>query len=451
MLGKLALGKYRLLQSLGSGSNAEVFLAEPADHPNYRVVVKRVHDHIVTHPKFRKLFDAEVRSMANFSHPYAVRLLDASADDPIGPCMVMEYVPGITLEEFLLNNNWLHPIRVGRLLAYLCHALQAAHSAGIIHRDLKPANLMVTDADTPSEALKVMDFGFAGFADKPHIQIAELTGCGPIYAIGTPGYVSPEMIRGDTVDSRSDLYSVGVILFEMLTARLPFDYEQQDELLTAHIKEYPPRFHRIGCGHVCPRVEGVVQLALAKYPNERPQSARELSESFDLASGENAWELTAPADWEAPPARSSAIPMPAARKLPATRIDPYQITEEFEAFLPERLAAAKLRGFIEDLNGTVLSSDPGLVRLQVGPPGRPQGWRGAAAAASSAGCVGRACKAAQEPIEIDLNMDKPDPSQPRLSMVIAFRPVTQYPPRDPVLWRQRCEKLNCMLRQYMGV
>ncbi|MBN9122740.1 MAG: protein kinase, partial [Planctomycetes bacterium] len=91
MVGKIALGKYRLLRSLGSGSNAEVFLAEPIYHPQYRVVVKRVHDHVVTHPKFRQLFEAEVRSMGNFDHPYAVGLIEASFDDPLGPCLVMEY------------------------------------------------------------------------------------------------------------------------------------------------------------------------------------------------------------------------------------------------------------------------------------------------------------------------------------------------------------------------
>src|SRR4051812_47344452 len=105
MVGTTALGKYRLLHSLGCGSNAEVFLAEPLKYPDYRVVVKRIHDHVVEHPKFRQLFEAEVRSMVNFNHPYAVRLLEAAVDDPIGPCLVMEYVPGITLEELLTRHR----------------------------------------------------------------------------------------------------------------------------------------------------------------------------------------------------------------------------------------------------------------------------------------------------------------------------------------------------------
>src|SRR5262245_12093720 len=101
MLGKTALGRYRLVRSLGSGSNAEVFLAEVLGGPGGWVVVKRIHGHVVTHPKFRHLFEAEVRSMANFTHPYAVRFLEASLTDPIGPCLVLEYVHGMTLEDLL--------------------------------------------------------------------------------------------------------------------------------------------------------------------------------------------------------------------------------------------------------------------------------------------------------------------------------------------------------------
>src|SRR5579872_1382307 len=116
MLGKTALGKYRILRPLGQGSNAEVFLAEPINEPSARVVVKRIHDHIIEHPKFRQLYEAETRSMAKFSHPYAVQFLEASIDDPIGPCLVMEYVPGVTLETMTTRHRSLDAERVGRLL-----------------------------------------------------------------------------------------------------------------------------------------------------------------------------------------------------------------------------------------------------------------------------------------------------------------------------------------------
>jgi serine/threonine protein kinase len=447
MVGSTALGKYRLLRALGSGSNAEVFLAEPISHPQYRVVVKRIHDHVVTSPKFRQLFEAEVRSMANFDHPYAVGLIEASLDDPIGPCLVMEYVPGVTLEDLIVKHRRLEPQRVAILLGYFCHALQAAHDTGIVHRDLKPSNLMVMNPGTPKESLKVMDFGFAGFAAKPHIQLAELTGHGPIYAIGTPGYVSPEMIRGDRVDGRSDLYSVGVILFEALTGRLPFNYQTQDRLLAAHIKEPPPRFNKIGFGSLGPVIEGVVQLALAKYPNERQQSARELADGFSRAMGADLWAMTAPVGWE-PTAPPPVVPEPA--REPAQPTEPFHVTREFEAHMPERLAAAKLRGFVEDFGGQVLASEPGVIRMRLGVPAGYKelqegsgifGWFAARRPSVPRG---------HEPIEVELQLEKPDPNQPRLYVVAAFRPLKDYPPKDPSSWESRCDKLNNALRQYLG-
>ncbi|MBM3979891.1 MAG: serine/threonine protein kinase [Planctomycetes bacterium] len=451
MLGKVALGKYRLLRSLGSGSNGEAFLAEPLRHPQYRVVVKVIHAHVVTHERFRQLFEAEVRSMANFDHPNAVGFIEASLDDPLGPCLVMEYVPGATLEAVLTLAKRMDPERVAGLLGGLCHALEAAHRAGIVHRDLKPANLMVLNPGTPNETVKVMDFGFAGFAAKPHIQLAELTGHGPIFAMGTPAYVSPEMIRGDRVDGRSDLYSVGIMLFEMLTGHLPFNYPHQERLLAAHIKEPPPRFSKIGAGDVPAGVEGVVQLTLAKYPNERPQSARELATMFGRALGFDLWTATAPAGWEpvAEECEPEAAPEPPPRALPKPT-DPFHVIEAFEAFLPERLAAAKLRGFVEDFAGEVLASEPGLIRLRVGVPAGYKelkqgsgifGWFGARRPAVARG---------QEPIEIELHMEKPDPSQPRLHVMVSFRPLRDYPPRDCGQWQARCDKLNTVLRQYLG-
>lgn len=458
MVGKTVLGRYRLLKSLGAGSNAEVFLAEPLRHPDLHVVIKRVHDHVVTSANFHRLFEAEVKSMANFDHPYAVGLVEASLTDPIGPCLVMEYVPGVTLENLLALEKRLSVERAGRLLGFLCHALFAAHAAGIVHRDLKPANLMVLNPGTPHESLKVMDFGFAGFAAKPHIQIAELTGHGHIYALGTPAYVSPEMVRGDRVDARSDLYSVGVILFELLCGRLPFEHPHLERLLAAHVKEPPPRFHKIGCAHVPPAAEAVVQRALCKYPNERPQTAEELLDSYSVAVGADFLLDTIPPGWEPPPKASQsadtiddaslrAVPL---AHVPRASSDPFHVTHEFEAYMPEKLAAAKLRGFVEDHAGQVVSSEPGLIRMRIGVPGGYKeqkvgsgiiGWMTARRPLVQKG---------QEPIELELHLDRPDPNHARLYVVVAFRPLKDYVPKDKAAWCDRCEKVNFALRQYLG-
>src|SRR5262249_25646841 len=150
--------------------------------------------------------------MARFQHPYVVTLYDASLNDPEGPCIVMEYVRGITLDTLLQRNKRLNPARAGRLLGQLCEALQAAHTEGIVHRDLKPANLMVVDGDTPYEKIKVMDFGLAKLVEATVCNKVSDTGAD--FAVGTPGYISPEQVKGEAMDHRSDLYSVGIILFE---------------------------------------------------------------------------------------------------------------------------------------------------------------------------------------------------------------------------------------------
>ena len=447
MLGTLALGKYRLLRPLGAGNNAAVFLAEPAACPSERVVVKRVHPHVAAHPTFRRMFAAEVRSLAELSHPYLVGLVDASASDPGGPCLVLEFVPGITLETLLQHDRCLEPGRAAQLLGCLCHGLQAAHAAGVVHRDLKPANLMVTAAGSPAEAVKVMDFGFAGFAARPHLQLAELTGRGPVWAIGTPEYVSPEMVRGDTVDTRSDLYAVGVMLFELLTGRLPFAYPDQDRLLAAHLNESPPRFAAVGCGYVPADAEEVVRLALAKFPNERPQTARELCEAFGRAVGQpDLWDWAAPEGWEEPDPGPVEVPPDDG---PA---DPFRVADAFEVATPERLAAVKIRGFLDDTGGAVVASEPGLVVLRLGlpdgvtpPPAGGSGILGwLAAKRRPAVAPGR------EPVEVELRMEKPAPAVARLRVTVTCRPVAGYPPAHLDRWQARCDKIHVLLRQYLG-
>src|SRR5271165_4470085 len=169
MLGRVFMGRYETIRQLGEGGMGRVYLAHQLDLGR-QVVVKVMHDHIACDPKFRDRFQRETLLMARFQHPHAVTLYDASLNDPQGPCIIMEYIRGVTLDTLLQRNGRLSPVRVGRLLGQLCEVLQAAHSEQIIHRDLKPANLMVVDPDTPYEILKVMDFGLAKLLDPDTIK-----------------------------------------------------------------------------------------------------------------------------------------------------------------------------------------------------------------------------------------------------------------------------------------
>src|SRR5205807_790007 len=154
MVGRVFLGRYQVIHLLGEGGMGKVFLARQLDLDR-QVVVKVRHDHIAADPEFCDRFKRETLLMAKFHHPYAVTLFDASLNDPQGPCIVMEYIKGVPLEDLLQTNKGrMNPARVGRMLGQIFEVLQAAHHQGIIHRDLKPANLMVVDADTPYEKIK---------------------------------------------------------------------------------------------------------------------------------------------------------------------------------------------------------------------------------------------------------------------------------------------------------
>src|SRR4051794_23275264 len=148
MIGRVFLGRYEAKRLLGEGGMGRVYLARQYNPDRY-VVVKVMHDSLRHDPKFMARFSRETRTMAKFQHPHSVALLDASLDDPLGPCIVMEYIKGVGLDKLLEKNQRFAPARVARLVGQVCDVLQCAHDLGIIHRDLKPANLMVVNHDTP--------------------------------------------------------------------------------------------------------------------------------------------------------------------------------------------------------------------------------------------------------------------------------------------------------------
>src|SRR5207237_3957004 len=172
---------------------------------------------------------------------------------------------GIPFDALLHRNGRLPAARVARVFGQLGEALQAAHAEGIVHRDLKPTNLMVVDPDTPYEKIKVMDFGLAKLVESAVMPMYnKVSDTGADFAVGTPGYISPEQVRGDECDHRSDLYSVGIILYELLTGRLPFTGSETMDVLLAHATTPPPTFAEIGVADfLSPAIEQVVQACLS--------------------------------------------------------------------------------------------------------------------------------------------------------------------------------------------
>jgi serine/threonine-protein kinase len=406
------------------------------------VVVKIMHDHIASDPKFCERFQRETLMMARFQHPYAVTLYDASLNDPQGPCIVMEYIKGVSLDILLQRNERLSPVRVGRLLGQMCEVLQAAHAEGVMHRDLKPANMMVVDPDTPYELIKVMDFGLAKLLAPEGGHRITITNTE--FAVGTPGYMCPEQARGDDMDHRGDLYSVGVILFEMLTGRLPFSGRSTMDMLLAHATESPPSFEEVGAGAwVPPAIEAVVQECLAKNPDHRPASARDLSERYEtaLAKEQAALDRAMPNE-PARPAAPGQSESGVTAAIPKVSSDTRTVVHTLQAWMPEKIAATKLRGFVHDCCGEVVESVPGRIKVRVGQRGSVYAGNGR----KSLSWIGLVRPPSL--IELELHLQRTDASQNSLLHITVMLRPTHYGEAERE-WRKRCSRIFCDLRGYL--
>jgi serine/threonine protein kinase len=428
MIGRIFLNRYEALRLLGEGGMGKVYLARQLDLGR-QVVIKVMHEHVAAEPKFRDRFQRETLLMARFAHPYAVTLYDASLTD--GPCIVMEYIKGVNLETLLQKNTRFTAARVGRLVGQLCEVLQAAHDQALIHRDLKPANLMIVDHDSPREKIKVMDFGLAKLVDA-EAAAGEYHASSAEFAVGTPGYICPEQVKGEPVDHRGDIYSVGVMMYELLTGRLPFVGPSSMDLMLAHATEMAPRFAELKLPVSIPEpVEAVVFLCLEKDPKDRPQSARELAELYETAMSLDASGMAEAFHKQAADAHAAEPVLPT---------DPNTLTFVMEAWMPESVAVIKLRGFAHDADGQIVESVPGVVRMRIGPNGR------VGRAPASGGWFGFR-KA--DPLWLELHLHQLEPGrQNKLVIQVVFRPSSASQLSDHS-WRERCTRAYMELRSYL--
>lgn len=439
MAGRTFLGRYETIRLLGEGGMGRVYLAKQTDLGR-QVVVKVMHEHVASDPKFRERFQREMLLMARFQHPFVVALYDASLNDPQGPCIVMEYVRGVSLDTLMHRNGRLAPARVGRLLTQLCEALYAAHQEGIIHRDLKPANLMVVDPDTPYEKIKVMDFGLAKLIDNAGNigMMMHQSNTGLDFAVGTPGYISPEQVRGEETDYRCDIYGVGVILYELLSGRLPFTRDETMDVLFAHATETPPNFSEVGASEWVPaEIEAVVMQCLAKAPVDRPASARDLADLYQKALKE-AEDRLSPAPEPNAVVQAGNPPEPPATEFTHQPLpfDANVIVHQLEAWMPDVIATNKLRGFVHDNNGEVLESVPGKIKMRIGHHnGSPFSWLG----------IGRKSGI----VDLELRLERNNPAQTNLLNIVVLMSSPHRKSGDPS-WRERCNEVFCELRSHLA-
>ncbi|MCP3062184.1 protein kinase [Myxococcus sp. K38C18041901] len=282
LLGRVLNERFRILETLGAGGMGRVYKAVQA--PLDRLVALKVlnphYNDEGKDPGFQKRFFLEASVTAKLRHPNTVTVIDYGKTDDGIYYIAMEYLDGLTLGQLLTQVGPLPWARALNITQQIARSLREAHKVGLIHRDLKPANVMVLNQETDHDIVKVLDFGlvksFIGDTDVP--QDTSLTQAGII--LGSPQYMAPEQAR-NVADPRSDVYSMGVVLYQMLMGQPPFLAAQSIDVIVKHINEPPPAFGAVWASHGVPaEVEALVMKCLAKIPSERYQSMDEVLEAM---------------------------------------------------------------------------------------------------------------------------------------------------------------------------
>jgi serine/threonine protein kinase len=284
--GMLIRGKYRIMEKVGQGGMGAVYKAFHVTFDELRAL-KVMNPEILGDELFIKRFKQEAVIARRLDHPNAVRVDDIDESEDGRPYIVMEYIEGDSLKKLIQEHGPLPVVRTCSIIKQVAAALDAAHRLGMVHRDIKPANIVLIQ--TPQgEVAKVLDFGIAKFREAQATEGLTLTGTGIL--IGTPQYMSPEQACGkksDEIDGRSDLYSLGVVMYQMLTGELPFKADTTMELLLAHINTPPrPLVEARPNLRISPAMAAVVMKCLEKKPEDRPADGAALVEELDQALAE---------------------------------------------------------------------------------------------------------------------------------------------------------------------
>ena len=322
-IGEQVAGQFHIRQRIGAGGMGSVYKAEQPDM-NRHVAVKILHPRYLSRPDLVSRFRREARAMSHLSHPNTARVfLYGQLDD--GACyFVMEYLEGRNLAQTVRAEGPMEPLRAIHIMKQVCAALDEAHRAGIIHRDLKPENIFLTTQGGIQDFPKVLDFGLAKVTEKqmrPGSMI--LTREGMVF--GTPEFMSPEQAQGKPLEPNSDVYSLGVILYELLTGKLPFDAKQPLEFIQLHVNARPiPLSERAPNISFPAGLEAVVMKTMEKRPEDRYSTAQEFADALERVANPptSSPEITPHAEAWSSGGGGTAMHAAEAPKLPANYV-PY--------------------------------------------------------------------------------------------------------------------------------
>jgi serine/threonine protein kinase len=286
--GQIIAGHFQILSKLGEGGMSTVYRAR---HQLLKkeVAIKILHPHLVRNRSSRERFRQEAQAASQIEHANVVRIIDFGILENEQPYIVMDLLDGQSLGEFIKEKDYLSPEEALPIFNELLDALSFAHNKGIIHRDLKPSNVILTEKNGILSP-KIVDFGIAKLLPHNETDAIALTQTGDVF--GSPLYMSPEQCRGEKLDCRSDLYSLGCLMYECLTGHTPINGDNMLEILYRHLNEMPPSMKAVNKeADIPPKLEAIVFKALAKNPRDRQQTAQELADEINEFENSNTSSL----------------------------------------------------------------------------------------------------------------------------------------------------------------
>ncbi len=278
LAGTLLASKYEFVRVLGKGGIGIVFLAR---HPIMEklVAVKMLHAQQL-HADSTERFKREAKAVSRLDHHNIITIHDFGVTERGQPYMVMEFIEGASLADLLSSKGALTPELALEISIQIASGIAHAHDLGIIHRDIKPSNIMLKQSAGRTPVVKILDFGFAKLKDLESKGVSDLTQVGLVF--GSPPYMSPEQVRGKPLDERSDIYSLGCVIFECLTARPPYLGENNMEVMIKHLEQSPPSVRDfLPALEFIDDFDAIVTKTLAKSPAGRYQSAEDLRDNLE--------------------------------------------------------------------------------------------------------------------------------------------------------------------------